>query len=70
MILVFFQIRRGNSLNNVLTESEYTALLETAKKRTDPRLYYLIRTLASSGIRVSELQYICVPVLDEHLLLS
>jgi integrase len=52
------KIQRRNSLNNVLTESEYTALLETAKKRTDPRLYYIIRTLASSGIRVSELQYI------------
>jgi integrase len=57
------KIQRRNSLNNVLTESEYAALLETAKKRIDLRLYYLIRTLASSGIRVSELQYITTDTL-------
>jgi integrase len=58
------KIQRRNSLNNVLTESEYAALLETAKNRSDLRLYYLIRALASSGIRVSELQYITTGMLQ------
>jgi integrase len=57
------KIQRRNSLNNVLNEGEYVTLLEKAKKRTDRRLYYLIRTLASSGIRVSELQYITANML-------
>jgi site-specific recombinase XerD len=58
------KIQRRNSLNNVLTENEYTVLLEKAKTRTDKRLYYLIRTLTSSGIRVSELQYITAGMLQ------
>jgi site-specific recombinase XerD len=56
-------IQRRNSLNNVLTEEEYSALLETAKAKPNRRLYYLIRTITSSGIRVSELQYITTDTL-------
>jgi site-specific recombinase XerD len=52
------KISRRNSLDNVLTEEDYAALLECAKNRKNKRLYYLIRTLTSSGIRVSELKYI------------
>jgi integrase len=58
------KIQRRNSLNNVLSESEYLTLLEKAKSRVDRRLYYLIRTLTSSGIRVSELQYITAGMLQ------
>jgi site-specific recombinase XerD len=57
------KIQRKTSLNNVLTESEYTSLLDTALARKKLRLYYLIRVLASSGIRVGELQYITTEVL-------
>jgi site-specific recombinase XerD len=48
-------IQRKTSLNSVLTEDEYTALLKTAKEMGKERLYLLIRTLASSGMRISEL---------------
>jgi site-specific recombinase XerD len=58
------QIQRRNSLNDVLSEKEYFALLEKAKSRPNNRLYYLIRTLASSGIRVSELRYITTDMLQ------
>jgi site-specific recombinase XerD len=58
------KIQRTNSLENVLTEKEYAALLEGAKSRKNRRLYYLIRTLTSSGIRVSELQYITAGMLE------
>ncbi|MDR1218856.1 MAG: site-specific integrase [Treponema sp.] len=56
--------QRRNSLDNVLTEKEYVALLECAKSWKNKRLYYLIRTLASSGIRVGELQYITTNILE------
>ncbi|MDR1575138.1 MAG: tyrosine-type recombinase/integrase [Treponema sp.] len=58
------KIQRRNSLDNVLTEADYAALLECAKKRENKRLYYLIRTLTSSGIRVGELQYITAEILE------
>ncbi|MDR2446515.1 MAG: tyrosine-type recombinase/integrase [Treponema sp.] len=58
------KIQRRNSLDNVLTEEEYSALLECAKDWKNKRLYYLIRTLASSGIRVGELQYITTNILE------
>jgi site-specific recombinase XerD len=58
------RIQRRNSLDNVLTEGEYSALLESAKHRKNKRLYYLIRTLAASGIRIDELRYITADMLE------
>ncbi len=43
-----------------LTKSEYERLLDAAKKKSNERLYLLMQTICSSGIRVSELQYITV----------
>ncbi|MDR1148650.1 MAG: site-specific integrase [Spirochaetaceae bacterium] len=58
------KIQGRTSLNNVLNEQEYAALLETAKNRKNKRLYYLIRTIASGGIRISELSYITTDMLE------
>ena len=41
-----------------LTKSEYMRLLQVA--RNNKRLYYLMQTICSTGIRVSELKYITV----------
>ncbi len=41
-----------------LTKSEYERLLMVAKNRRSQRLYYMLMTLCSSGIRVSELKFI------------
>lgn len=41
-----------------LTRGEYTRLLETASLRKNKRLYYIMQTLCSTGIRISELKYI------------
>jgi site-specific recombinase XerD len=48
-------VQRKTSLNSVLTEDEYAALIKTAKETGKERLYLLIRTLASSGMRIGEL---------------
>ena len=43
-----------------LSKSEYERLLDAALKKSNEKLYLLMQTICSSGIRVSELQYITV----------
>lgn len=46
--------------NKELTKAEYERLLTAAKSKHNERLYYLMQTICSCGIRVSELRYITV----------
>ena len=41
-----------------LSKPEYERLLSAAINRKNKRLYYLIQTVASTGLRVSEIQYV------------
>ena len=43
-----------------LSKAEYVRLLDAAKAKRNERLYLLMQTICSSGIRVSELLYITV----------
>lgn len=43
-----------------LSREEYYRLLKAAKKQGNIRLYYLMQTICSTGIRVSELKFITV----------
>lgn len=43
-----------------LSKEEYLRLLEAAKRKGNRRLFYLMETLCSTGIRISELRYITV----------
>ncbi len=43
-----------------LSVEEYDRLLEVAKKKSNQRLYYVMQTICTSGIRVSELKFITV----------
>ena len=43
-----------------LTEAEYRRLLMAAREKKNKRLYYLMLTVCSTGIRISELQFITV----------
>ncbi len=43
-----------------LAKNEYLRLVEAAKEQKDERLSLLLQTICSTGIRVSELQYITV----------
>ena len=43
-----------------LTKAEYERLLVAAKQKKNERLYYLMQTICSSGIRVSELSAITI----------
>lgn len=46
--------------NKYLTQKEYNRLIETAEKKENHRLAMIIQTIGSTGIRISELQYIDV----------
>ena len=48
-----------------LTKAEYERLLKAAKDKKNERLYLLMQTICSCGIRVSELQYITVESLQK-----
>ena len=43
-----------------LSKAEYERLLDAAKAKSNQRLYLLMQTICSSGIRVSELRYVTV----------
>lgn len=43
-----------------LTKEEYTRLLQTAKNKGNRRLFMLMQTICSVGLRVSEVRYITV----------
>ena len=43
-----------------LTKAEYERLLQAAKQKKNERLYLLMQTICSTGIRVSEVRYITV----------
>ena len=47
-----------------LTKNEYERLLTAAKAKSNQRLYLLMQTICSTGIRVSELQFITVEAIN------
>ena len=47
-----------------LTRGEYLRLLDTAKRAGNERLYLVMETLSSTGMRVSELRFITVETLE------
>lgn len=58
------KLQRVRSLENVITRNEYRRMLETAKESKKLKYYYIMRTLAQTGIRVSELRYFTVEGLN------
>ena len=48
------------STNKELTKAEYLRLLQAAKQKKNERLYLLMQTICSTGIRVSEVRYVTV----------
>lgn len=54
------QRRIFSSDEKELSKAEYERLLRTAKSKKNERLYLLMQTICSTGIRVSELKFITV----------
>ncbi len=60
MKLQQIKVQKKTTLENILNDKEYQRLLEWALKLNNTRMYYLMKTLAGTGIRISELKYITV----------
>lgn len=58
------RIQAGQSVENILTLQEYENMLRCAVKNGRKKDYLIMRTLACTGIRVSELSYITVESLS------
>ncbi len=60
------QIRQ--SLEDVISKEEYGELIRYARESGREKYYAILRTLAMTGIRISELQYFTVEVLDKGVI--
>lgn len=49
-----------------LTKSEYNKLLAAARKKGNERLYLVMQTICSTGIRVSELRYVTIDAINSE----
>lgn len=52
------------STDKELTKAEYERLLQAAKQKKNERLYLLMQTICSTGIRVSEVRYVTVEAIS------
>lgn len=52
------------SKDKELTKGEYERLLDAAKSKKNERLYLLMQTICSTGIRVSELRFVTVAAVN------
>ena len=61
----FLKVQRRAYIDETreLTQKEYERLMETAGRQGKYQLYYLMMTICSTGIRVSELRYVTVKLL-------
>lgn len=58
--------QQKNSLDHVMSRSDYERLLRFAKKLNREKIYYIMRTLAGTGIRIEELKYITVEAVTKN----
>lgn len=63
------QIQRRQSLENIISMEEYRRLLAYAKESGREKYYYIMKTLALTGIRISELQFFTVEILDKEMII-
>ena len=60
------KMQTKQSIEDVLSISDYKRLLRFAKRENRHQLYYIMKILAMTGIRVSELQYFTVENLKSN----
>lgn len=57
-VIKTYRIQRQTSLSNVIDEEDYQKMLVYVRENKDDKYYAIMKTLALTGIRVSELSYI------------
>lgn len=63
------KIQMRHSLSQTLTVKEYKSLLKYAQESGKEKYYLILRTLAMTGIRISELQFFTVDLLAQKVIL-
>lgn len=58
------RIQKHRSLDNVITAEEYRQVLDYAKESGREKYYYIFKTLALTGMRISELRFLTREVLE------
>lgn len=61
------KIQRRKSVENVISVEEYNRLLDYAKESGREKYYYIMKTLALTGIRIGELKFFTVEILDKEM---
>lgn len=62
------RIQGRQSLDHVLTVEEYQSLLDYAKKTGRTKYHAIMRTLATTGIRIGELKYFTAEALEKQVI--
>lgn len=62
------RIQNHRNLENVISIEEYRKMLRYARVTGKMKCYYIMKTLASTGVRVSELVYFTVETIEEDCL--
>lgn len=59
------RIQTTNVLDKMITKENYFAMMNYAKDTGRMRLYYIMKTIAGTGIRVGELKYVTVTAITD-----
>ena len=59
------RIQAPNVLDKMITKENYFAMLKFAKDSGRSRLYYIMKTIAGTGLRVGELKYVPVQAITD-----
>lgn len=54
------KVQEKASIEDVITKEEYKKMLRMAKKKNEMELYYIMRILGETGIRIGELKYFTI----------
>lgn len=63
------KLQKRRSLDNVISMEEYHQMLQLVRTGKRRKYYYIMKTLAQTGIRVSELKYFTVEILPKKKIL-
>lgn len=67
-VIKCIRVQEKQSLDNIISFEEYHELLNYAKESGREKYYVILKTLAMTGIRVSELKFFTVEILNKKAL--
>lgn len=59
------RVQTPNILDKMITKENYFSMLKFAKETGRSKLYYIMKTIAGTGLRVGELKYVTVQVITD-----